>query len=229
MDFAELCDALGNSREWTYISCVIVAVWEVATDSSFLEPATLTRFVSPVAAAAGVDLLTPLAYRACLRKLLGERVVPLLRMLRDAHLTQTFEFEDGAGHASFDPVSQEHVTHGFRINGEGTTVLSLPNLLHWVLANGMRSPAGYGNIESLQRVCSFGVAFPPTPDMFLQHLLQCDTALAPAIAAVAATDSIAAAHASVKKVADDWGAQTDVERRNVSNRLTAFVDFWGLN
>jgi hypothetical protein len=232
MDFGELSDALGNRAVWIYLSAVIVAVWEVATNTEFLEASVVTHFVAPIAQTAGLDLLTADVYRTCLRKILAERFLPLARMLRDACAVEPFEFEehvaDGVVDDLFDPIAQEPVTQGFRINGEGNTVLSLSNLLTWVLSNGLRNPAGYGSILSLQRVRHFGVAFPPVSPIFLEHVNMCDQVLSATLDAVAATDSLQAAHESVNRIVDDWQGKTEAERNDVLYGLSAFLDFWAV-
>jgi hypothetical protein len=228
MDFGELSDALGNTPVWIFLSSVIVAAWEVATNADFLEPSVITQFISPIAWSAGLDMVTPDVYRACLRKLLAERFLPLARMLRDAYLMEPLEFEEYAAHDLFDPITQEHVTHGFRINGAGTTVVSLSNLVTWVLTNGLRSPSGYGSILSLQRVRHFGVPFPATSPIFLQHVNMCDETLSIALDSIVEMDSLQTAHASVNRIVDDWQAQTDEERADVLLTLEAFMDFWGV-
>lgn len=227
MDFAELSDALGNRAVWIYLSSVIVAVWEVATNTAFLEPSVLTQFLSPIAQLAGLDLLTPDVYRACLRKVLVERFLPLARMLRLAFAAEPLELEEHAADL-FDPVSLEQPTHGFRINGVGTTVLSLSNLVTWVLTNGLRSPSGYGLITSLDRVRRFGVPFPATSAIFLQHVSVCDQVLAVTLDSVAVSDSLAAAHDSVNRIVDNWATQTHQERSDTLDTLTTFLDFWGI-
>lgn len=227
MDFAELSDALGNKAVWIYLSTVVVAVWEVVTNTEFLDPSVLTEFISPVAHSAGLDLLTPDVYRACLRKILAERFLPLARMLRDACLVEPLEFEAAAG-PLFDPIAQENVTSGFRINGAGNIVMSLPNLLRWVLTNGLRSPAGYGTILSVDRVRRFGVAFPAIPPIFLQHVNTCDNVLSVLLDTIAVEDSLHMAHGSVNRIVDDWNVQTQDERLAVMQTLTTFMDFWEL-
>jgi hypothetical protein len=225
MDFSELSDALGNHAVWIYLSAVVVAVCEVTTGSALLNPQELTLLVKPVADAAGLDLLSPHVYRACLRKILMERFVPLARLLRDAFSSEPFEFEEDVPDL-FDPIAHDTVTNGFRINSGGVTVLSLQNLVRWVLVNGMRNPGGFGSIVSLDRVRRFGVPFSPTDHVFLQHLFTVDTVLVPCLDAVAHTDSIVSAHGTLNAMLDSWAAHSFAERHALVGRLITFLDFW---
>jgi hypothetical protein len=225
MDFSDLSEALGNHAVWIYLSAVVVAVCEVTTGSELLNPQELTLLVKPVADAAGLDLLSPHVYRACLRKILMERFVPLARVLRDAFSADPLEFEEGVPDL-FDPIAQETVTNGFRINSAGVTVLSLQNLVRWVLVNGMRNPGGFGFIASIDRVRRFDVPFSPTDHVFLQHLFSVDTVLVPCLDSVAHADSIVSAHGTLTGMLQSWEVQSFAEREALVERLSTFLDFW---
>lgn len=227
MDFSDLSDALGNHAVWIYLSAVVVAVCEVTTGSALLNPHDLTELVAPVADAAGLDLLSPHVYRACLFKILTERFVPLARVLRAAFEVEPFDFEEGVA-PSFDPIAQENIGSGFRINSGGNIVLSLPNLVRWVLVNGMRNPGGHGPLVSIDRVCNFDAEFPATDGVFLQHIRSVDTVLVPCLASIAEADSLAAAHTTLNGMLQAWGAQSFAERGAVLHRLANFLDFWGV-
>lgn len=231
MDFAELSDALGAPQshgQWVYLSAVIVSVCEVVTGSPLLAPKDLTDLVAHVATSNGLDLLTPSVMRACVRKILDERFMPLARALRDAFASEPLEFEDGVADDLFDPIAQETVTCGFRINSAGSTVLSLSNLVRWVLLSGMRDPASHAALVSIDRVRCSGVPFPPTDPAFLEHVRLADTVLHPCLASVAVSDSIAAAHASINVILDEW-AHSFAQRAYILYHLGQFLSFWAVS
>jgi hypothetical protein len=226
MDFAELADALRGGGVWVYLSAVLVAVCEVTTGSAFLDRRIVTELVAPVADAAGLELLDEHVYRACLRKILLERFVPLARALRNAMAEEPLEFEEGVA-PSFDPIAQETVTHGFRINAGGNTVLSLSNLVRWVLVNGMRDPAGHAPLVSLDRVRHSGVPFPSVDGVFLQHILTVDAVLVPCLASLD-EDSLADAHETMNELLDDWDFSSVPAKLAMRTTLLDFCAFWGV-
>jgi hypothetical protein len=229
MNFRHLFQALGSKVAWIYLCAVVVSVWEVATDAKVFHPSVLTQFVVPIADAAGLDFLDEVVYRACLRKILAEHFLPLARLLRDAFRVDSLMVPwESVDDDFFDPIAQETVTQGFRINGQGNTVLSLSNLLTWVLKNGLRNPAVHGPILSLQRVRRFGVAFPSVPRIFLDHINVCDEMLSPNLDAVAATDSLEAAHTYVNDVMEGGIHCDDVTKYDFLRKITMFVKTWGV-
>ena len=232
MDFAELCDALTadapQQGPWAFVSAVVVSLNEAVTGNPFLTAEDLRSLVAPVADAAGLQLLTPHVLRACIRKILVERFVPLARVLRDAFAVEPFEFEDGV-RPLFDPIAQEEVSCGFRINGIGSTVLSLSNLVRWVLTNGMRDPASHAALVSVDRVRRELIPFPPTDAVFLEHIRNVDIVLVPLLAHIAVSDSLAAAHASINALIDSWlYMQNFAQRFNTLKSLLDFCTFWNI-
>lgn len=223
MDFSELSDALGGLPQWTFLSAVISSISEVVTGSFGVDPKLITDLVLPSATARGLDLVSPSVLRACLRKILADNFAPLARVLRDAFEKEPLEFEEGVDDL-FDPIAQETVTHGFRINSGGSIVLSLPNLVHWVLVNGMRHPSQHGAIVSIDRVRCNGVPFPPVNEVFLQHIR--NDAFDLLLETVAVDDSIGAAHASLAHILHNFQTQTLDERKDVIDSIFEFIVFW---
>jgi hypothetical protein len=122
MDFAELADALRGGGVWVYLSAVLVAVCEVTTGSAFLDPHIVTELVAPVADAAGLELLDEHVYRACLRKILMERFVPLARDLVRCQLGHVEQIELlTAEHETVGDLLEElnRVTSGYATPADG--------------------------------------------------------------------------------------------------------------
>ena len=232
MDFRHLFQALGSKVAWIHLCAVVVSVWEVAMDTELLDTYDLTDFVLPIARATGMGFLDEVVYRACLRKILAEHFLPLARLLRDAFRVDSLMVPwESVEDDFFDPIAQETVTQGFRINGEGNTVLSLSNLLTWVLKNGLRNPAVHGPILSLQRVRRFGIAFPSVKQGFLDAIY--DEELSPKLDAVADTDSLQAAHTYVNDLKDEWdtddsSVHDDVTTYTFLRHITMFGETWGV-
>ena len=183
----------------------------------------------------GIPLCTPFIFRVFLIKMIRERLVPFLSALANAYnnVVKITELEEGA--ELWNPITQESVPVGIRPNGHGNSVLSLADLLLWVVRNGMRSPADNLPLETMDVVCVHGfnqdevfdsVFRPFASYMVVPHHLE-DCILALDVAAEQHTIAMAHANANeIMEIVANLPFMAQHERLEFAEKMIRFLCRW---
>jgi hypothetical protein len=173
MDFAELHELLQGGAVWIYFASLIVCLVDVAfavPRSELVQPHMIHDLVADEALHHGFLVMSPQVYRTLLLRILKDRWLPLAQLLMDAQQKPVVVYEQ----ALFNPITLEERESGFAL--DGVCVMTMDELIRWVLCHGPINPMLQKPIESIDIVVQAGVDLPRVPDMLQSHIESLDAA-----------------------------------------------------
>lgn len=168
MDFAELHEILQGGAVWIYFASLIVCLVDVAfalPKSKLVEAHMIHDLVKDEANAHGfLDAMTPQVYRTLLLRILRQRWLPLAKALKNANQYPVYVLPAPV----FNPITLETLSAGFAL--DGVCVMSIDELIRWVLVHGCVNPMLQTPIQTIDIVVQEGFPIPQVPGMLLSHI-----------------------------------------------------------